>query len=394
MLFVDIVVVAVVVAAFAIGASRGFVAALGTLIGLVAGGAAAVWLVPLLTIALADILPTLTWRPAISTTAAVVLLFGGAAIGSAVGAAVRRGVNRVKLSALDRGLGALAGAVSAALVLLIVGQSVAATGTPVVSSAVASSRVLGWVDALTPAPVDSALAQMRSLVLEEGLPSLGELLEVQATTASPPVALDDPALQQASASVARISGTAYACGVSMTGSGFVVADDLLATNAHVVAGVDSVLVELPGRTAREGRVVYFDPTDDIALIAVTALDVAALPLSDSLAPGDAAAVQGYPHGGPFTSTGAAVLSRGTVDVPNIYDTGAAPREIYALDADVEPGNSGGPLLTAEGEAGGIVFARGADGAGRGYAITIAELEPALQAASANSGTVATGSCTS
>lgn len=393
MLVVDIVVVAALVVAFAVGISRGFVASLGTILGLIAGGFAAAWLVPLLTVALADWLPDLAWRPALSAAAAVFLVLAGAAIGSAIGAAVRRGVDRARLSALDRGLGAVVGTVATALVLLMVGQSVVATGAPALSTAIASSRVLGWVDDLTPAPVDSALAQVRSLVLDEGLPTLGELLEVQTTTTSPPVALDDPALQTAAASVARISGTAYACGVSMTGSGFVVEDDLIVTNAHVVAGIDSALVELPGRTAREGRVVYFDGVDDIALVAVDGLGVTPLPLTDELAPGDAAVVQGYPHGGPFTSTNASVLSRGTVPVPDIYDSALAPRDIYALTADVQPGNSGGPLLTSRGEAGGIVFARGDDGSGRGYAITMAELEPVLRSASAASATVATGTCT-
>lgn len=393
MLVVDIVVVAALIAAVAIGASRGFVASLGTIAGLVVGGFAAAWLVPLLTVALADLLPALTWRPAISAAAAVALVVGGAAIGSAIGAAVRRGVDRVRLSAIDRLLGAAAGGVATALVLLMVGQSVVATGAPGIGAAIASSRVLGWVDDLTPPPVDSALAQVRSLVLDEGLPSLGELLEVQTTTTSPPVALDDPALQTAAASVARISGTAYACGVSMTGSGFVVGEGLLVTNAHVVAGIDRALVELPGREAREGRVVYFDGSDDIALVAVDGLGAAALPLSDELDPGDAAVVQGYPHGGPFTSTGATVLSEGTVPVPDIYDDAVAPRDIYALAADVQPGNSGGPLLTAGGAAGGIVFARGDDGAGRGYAIAMSELAPALASTTAASPTVSTGTCT-
>jgi uncharacterized membrane protein required for colicin V production len=389
---VDIVVVAALISAFAIGASRGLVASLGTIVGLILGGFAAAWLVPLLTVGLADWLPTLTWRPAISAAAAVALVLIGAVVGSAIGAALRRGVDRVKLSVLDRGLGAVAGTVATALVLLMVGQSVVATGAPGVSTAIASSRVLGWVDDLTPPPVDSALAQVRSLVLDEGLPSLGELLEVPTTSTSPPVALDDPALQTAAASVARISGTAYACGVSMTGSGFVVADDLLVTNAHVVAGIDRPLIELPGREAREGRVVYFDGADDIALVAVDGLDAAALPLVDFDA-GDAAVVQGYPHGGPFTSTGATVLSEGTVPVPDIYDASALPRDIYALAADVQPGNSGGPLLRADGGVGGIVFARGDDGSGRGYAIAMSELTPALSTTAATSATVSTGSCT-
>ena len=88
-----------------------------------------------------------------------------------------------------------------------------------------------------------------------------------------------------------------------------------------------------------------------------------------LAPGTAAAVQGYPHGGPFTSVAATVLSVGTVPVPDVYDETAAPREIYALQADVRPGNSGGPLLTDDGEVAGVVFARGVDSDARGYAMT-------------------------
>ncbi|WP_448233282.1 MarP family serine protease [Microbacterium lacticum] len=392
MLVIDAVVVVALVVAIVVGAARGLVASLGTIAGLVLGGFLAAWLVPLAGPLLILIVPDALWRSVVSAALAIGIVVACAAIGSAIGRAVRRGVDAVKLSVLDRGLGALAGAAATALVLLMVGQSVVAAGVPVIAPAVASSRVLGWIDALTPPPVDTALAQVRSLVIDEGLPTLGELLDVQATSTAPPVALDDPALQAAAGSVARISGTAYACGVSMTGSGFIVADDLLATNAHVVAGVDSPVVELPGREAREGRVVYFDAVDDIALVSVDGLDAPALDRVD-LSPGDSAVVQGYPHGGPFTSTGASVLSVGVVPVPDIYDTGVAPREIYSLAADVQPGNSGGPLLTAAGDVAGIVFARGEDGAGRGYAITMAELEPALAAIAAGSATVASGSCT-
>lgn len=392
MLVIDVVVVGALIAAFVVGAVRGLVASLGTIAGLVLGGFLAAWLVPLLGPLLVDLIPAPTWRSVISAAVAVGLVVGCAAIGSAIGSAIRRGVDRAKLSLLDRGLGAIAGAAAAALVLLMVGQSIVATGAPALAPAVASSRVLGWIDALTPPPVDAALAQVRSLVIDEGLPTLGELLDVQATSTAPPVALDDPALQAAAGSVARISGTAYACGVTVTGSGFVVEPDLLATNAHVVAGVDTPLVELPGREAREGRVVYFDPTDDIALVAVGELEAPPLALAD-LAVGDAAVVQGYPHGGPFTSGGAAVLSVGVALVPDIYDAATAPREIYALAADVQPGNSGGPLLTATGAAAGVVFARGEDGTGRGYAITMSELEPALAATSGDSATVGSGACT-
>ncbi|RLK49061.1 MarP family serine protease [Microbacterium telephonicum] len=389
MFVVDVIVVAALIVAFAIGLSRGFVATIGTIAGLVVGAFVSAWLVPLV----GPLVPDAAWRGAATIGATVALVLLGGAVGSAIGRVVRRGVDRVKLSWLDRTLGAAVGTVATALVLLMVGQSVTATGTPVVSSAVASSKVLGWIDDLTPPPMDTALAQLRALVVDEGIPTLGALFEFEQAPTAPPIALDDPELQQAAASVARIGGTAYACGVSLTGSGFVVADDLVVTNAHVVAGVDAPVVELPGRSAAEGRVVYFDPVDDLAVIAVGSLDARALPLTEQLAPGDRAAVQGYPLGGPFTSIGADVLSEGTVPVPDIYDDSSTPRAVYALAADVQPGNSGGPLLTADGEVAGVVFARGADGEGRGYAMTVAELAPALGAASAQGPTVSTGRCT-
>jgi S1-C subfamily serine protease len=69
------------------------------------------------------------------------------------------------------------------------------------------------------------------------------------------------------------------------------------------------------------------------------------------------------------------------------------REIYALAAQVQPGNSGGPLLTADGDVAGVVFARAEADADRGYAMTTAELEPVLAGAPGWTEPVPTGSCT-
>lgn len=388
MLIVDVIAVVALLAALAVGIARGFLASIGTIAGLVAGALAAYWLVPLA----GPWIPDASWRGFALAAGAVVVVILGAALGTVIGEALRSGVDRTKLRAVDRVLGGLFGTVATGLVLLMVGATVTATGMPALAPAVASSRVLGFLDALTPAPVDAALAQLRGTLVDEGLPRLGELLRAEVAPTSPPVALDDPELQTAAASVARISGTAYACGVALTGSGFVAAPDLVVTNAHVVAGVGTPLVELPGREAREGRIVYFDPVDDLAVIAVDDLAAAALTVIDPVAPGTAAVVQGYPLGGPFTSTPAHVLSVGTVPVPASDGASSAPREIYALQADVLPGNSGGPLLTDAGEVAGVVFARGDDGQARGYAMTTNELRPALAASSTASPTVSTGAC--
>lgn len=388
-IFVDVLIVVVLAIALLIGIRRGFAASLGTMLGLVAGGAAAFWATPLV----AAWVPSLAWRGVAAVAAAVGLLLLGAALGGATGALVRSGVDRTPLRAVDRLFGGVVSVAVTALVVVVVAPSVTVTGIPGFSAAVASSRVLGFIDALTPPPMDAALAQLRSAVLDDGLPRFGELLGPGVGPTSPPVALDDPALAQAAASVARVSGVAYACGTGMSGSGFVVAPDRLVTNAHVVAGVDAPVVELPGQAAREGRVVYFDEVDDLAVIAVDRLGVRALPMASTLTAGAAAVVQGYPYGGPFTSIGASVLSVGTAPIPDIYGASAAARDIYALQAEVRPGNSGGPLLTGAGEVAGVVFARGEDDAQRGYAMTMTELEPVAAQASALTEPVVPGRCT-
>lgn len=388
MLLVDVLVVILLVAAFAIGVTRGLVATAGSIAGLVVGSLLAVWAVPLIAPGVAD----WEYRSLVLGACAIAIVLFCTAVGTVVGVAVRRGVERVKLGILDRLLGAAVSTLAGALVVLMGAGAVTASGMPVVSTAVASSSVLGWLDRITPAPVDAALAEVRGFVVDEGIPRIGELLRPEVEPTAPPIALDDPELQRAAESVARISGTAYACGVSMTGSGFVAADELIVTNAHVVAGVDTPVVELPGQTAREGRVVYFDPVDDLAVIAVDGLTAAALPIVDPVPAGTAVAVQGYPLGGPFVSGPAFVLSVGSAPVPDIYDGSSSPREVYALDADVRPGNSGGPLLTGEGAIAGVVFARGAEDERRGYAMTTAELLPVLAQVTSDSAAVGSGAC--
>jgi S1-C subfamily serine protease len=388
MVVVDVLLLVLLALGLAAGITRGLSGSLGLFAGLVLGGAAAFWLVPIVN----DALPTQQWRPAIVLATAAALVIGGAALGSAAGSALRRGVDRVRpLRALDRVLGGVAGVAVAALALSLAGASLAATGMPVVSTALSSSSVLRTIDRLTPRPVASALAELRGFVFDEGLPALGDLLDSPPVDI-PPVDLADPELARAAASVARVSGTAFSCGRSSTGTGFVVAPDRIVTNAHVVAGVERPVVELPGVASREGRIVYFDPVDDLAVIAVDGLGADPLPFATTLGAGSPAVVQGYPLGGPFTMVGAGVLSTGTVPIPDIYDESAAPREIYDLSAAVRPGNSGGPLLTEDGAVAGVVFARAENDAERGYAMTMAELTPVAAQAPSLSDPVSSGRC--
>jgi S1-C subfamily serine protease len=173
----------------------------------------------------------------------------------------------------------------------------------------------------------------------------------------------------------------------------VVAPDRIVTNAHVVAGVAEPVVEAPNGQALDGRVVYFDPDDDLAVIAVSGLTAPPLELAFPLAVGDQGVVDGYPFGGPFTSGPAEVLAVSTEQIADIYGQSTSPRGVYSLAATVNPGNSGGPFLTTDGEIAGVVFARSATDGDLGYAMTNTELGPVADAAPTLVNAITPGSCT-
>nr|WP_274638065.1 MarP family serine protease [Microbacterium bovistercoris] len=388
MAVVDIVLLVILVVALITGIARGLVASIGVLAGLVAGGIAAVWAAP----AVARLVAVPIWGTVVEVATWAALLAIGASLGGMIGAWVRRGVDRTPLRLIDRLLGGVVGVLVTALVASLAATGIIATGIPVVSSAVASSRVIGTIDALIPAPVQQALARVRGTLAADGLPAVGALLGPGTAAPAAPVPLDDPEIAAASASVARITGVAYACGVSQTGSGFAVSPTAVVTNAHVVAGVDEPVVQLPGHAAHQGRIVYFDPGQDLAVIAVPGLNATPLQLSRPLAAGAGAVVAGYPYGGPFTLGDAQVLSAGTAPVADIYDESSEPRPVYSLKAQVRPGNSGGPLLTASGTVAGVVFARSEDDGDLGYAIADQALAPVVARLGSFTSTVSSGHC--
>jgi S1-C subfamily serine protease len=82
----------------------------------------------------------------------------------------------------------------------------------------------------------------------------------------------------------------------------------------------------------------------------------------------------------------------TANGTDIYGSPGAVREVYSLYARVEPGNSGGPLLSPSGAVVGIVFARSLDDDNTGYALTLDEARPVLDASTRSFSPVSTGEC--
>jgi S1-C subfamily serine protease len=194
--------------------------------------------------------------------------------------------------------------------------------------------------------------------------------------------------------IVKVTGVAGACSRGQEGTGWVVAPQRVVTNAHVVAGVSEPLVQVTGLGDRlQGEVVLFDAARDLAVIAVPDLEAVPLALGAELGPGEPAAVAGFPLDGAYQSSPARV--RQVVDArgEDIYGRSGVVREVYSLFADVEPGNSGGPLLDPEGAVVGVIFAKSLDDEDTGYALTLAESQEVIDAAASSSSPVPTGSCT-
>jgi len=198
------------------------------------------------------------------------------------------------------------------------------------------------------------------------------------------------AINQAKVSTVKLEG--LGCGGIVDGSGFVIGFDLVVTNAHVIAGVQHSYVK-DSNGQHTATPVWFDPNLDFAVVRVQNLAGPPLLISDAAAAKRTqAAVLGYPGGGPLTAGGAEVTDEFIARGRDIYGNGVTERDVYSLAAKVIPGNSGGPVITADGTVIGIVFAQSTVYENVGYALSTTQVAAAVSQAQAQNRAVSTGSC--
>lgn len=266
---------------------------------------------------------------------------------AALGEGRMRNADRVAGALLNVFVAACIGWFVAALASIAPGDSPAL-------SAMRSSAVFGSLVRAVPPQ-----GTLGVVVLRSGLvPSINGPL-VLAEDPDPMSAMK-PAVLAARASVLQVRSTA--CGQLVTGTGWVAGEGIVVTNAHVVSGTKrSYLAGGPRYAGAASTVTAFDPVNDIAVLVVDGSHAAQLPPILPITPrvrhGEPGAVIGFPLGGEQTVEPARIDRVASFDVEPLGGGAAVSAEILAFRANVQPGNSGGPLLAEDGSVLGLVVAK-------------------------------------
>lgn len=393
--FIDLLLLAAIILFAWSGWRNGFVSGLLSFIGFLGGGMLGVYLSPLL-------LGQFGIDGVVGLAATGTLIIGLAITGQLLTSSVGRRLHDKITWEPARLVDNFGGAALNILAIAIIGWILAATASAVpgssVSATVRSSTVLATLDTVVPSQARDMVTNLRNLVDTSGLPQLFDTFGVM-----PPAPVDPPsaaivknrAVQRSLASVVRVQGSAPTCGSGLTGSGFVVAPGRVLTNAHVIAGVPDPYVEVPAIGRLRATTVYFDSRVDVAILAVNGLQAPTLRLSGPLDRGDDAVIAGYPGGGEM-QVGASRV-RGTIggDVArgtDIYGNPGVTREVYALRGKARPGNSGGPLLTTDGQVAGVIYAQATQDPQMAFALTANQVSEAIRIGRSATEEVSTGSC--
>ena len=199
--------------------------------------------------------------------------------------------------------------------------------------------------------------------------------------------LDDPQVRSAHAGVVKVLGTA--CGLSVQGSGWVASQGVVVTNAHVVAGESDTTVQTDGGPELDAQAIRFDAHNDVAVLRVGGLAAPSLQMRPQGPAGEPVAILGYPQDGPYHASPGRLGVTQTVISNDAYGQGPIRRRMTAIRGGIRPGNSGGPVVDANGQVVATVFAATTRGPHGGFGIPDGIVASDLSSAQ---GPVSTGPC--
>ena len=353
---VDWVAVAVICVSAVVGYRRGLIASGLSLAGVIAGA-----------IIGARIAPHLLRGGSHSPYTPLAALIGatlGAGIlqtaGSTLGSLARGSTRMTPFRTVDSIGGFLLGAAAGLAIVWVLGAvALLVPDRPGLRRVAQDSEILDRLNhAIPPRKLLNALARI------DPFPSI-------VTVGPPPAAPDpsvrsDPQIEDASASVVRVLGTA--CGIGVQGTGWLARPGLIVTAAHVVAGQTDTVVETANAEATyRAQTVVFDAKNDVAVLRVEGFDATPLPLRspETDAP---AALLGFPGNGPLHATPVRIGRTRAALSEDAYGHGPVRRTVTVLSGHVEHGDSGGPAVDRNGAVQVMVFAASRLAANSGYGV--------------------------
>ena len=316
----------------------------------------------------------------------VVLASLGQGIGSALGSRLAPPVRAGAARRVDQVGGAALGVVGVAVIAWSLFPVMSQTEGWSARSTSGSALAGFSLDHLPDPP--AGLLDLERQALDGRFPQLftGDAPTAELPPAPTDSPIDDATMARLARSVVQVKGGA--CDMVQSGSGFVAAPGLVATNAHVVAGTRDVEVVTTEGQRAPAEVVAFDPSVDLALLA-TDLDRPVLPLG-APAPGDRGLVMGFPGGGPFRPSPFEVGESIDATGLDIYDRREVRRELVVLASDLEPGDSGSAVVRSDGTVVAVAVAIAPNREGVAYALDQEQLAALL--ARAPRDPVPTGEC--
>ncbi len=386
----DLVIILVLLYEAVVGYRRGLSYSLlsvaGVLLGIVAGS----WLATLIPTAVTTM--PLAVRSGLAAVLILIMAWIGHALGARAGVRARLGALRIHLGVFDSLGGLTWGLLAVLAAVWYLGSVLAAGPWPALAASIRGSTIVSALRSDFPqAPV--WFGSLQRLFAEVPFPPTFVGIVPLLPAGVPPAATvaGNPAINAAARETVKV--VSAGCGGLIEGSGFPVAPDVILTNAHVVAGGHDTQVLVPGAGGPlAATVVFFDPERDLALLHVPGLGLTPLSFSGTVQRGTGGAVIGYPGGGPERIVPAAVDAVLNAQGANIYSQGTVNRQIYVIEANVQPGNSGGPLLNLKGRVLGVVYAKSLEVTNQAYALTSGEVRQDVSRGRQDTAPVSTQAC--
>jgi S1-C subfamily serine protease len=198
----------------------------------------------------------------------------------------------------------------------------------------------------------------------------------------------EPAVVKVTSQIASQNGFSSGSSGQAVGTGFIVSSDgLIVTNDHVVENASMITVTLNDGRELRGQVVALDQSGDLAILRVQATGLSTLALADS-APeaGQAVTAIGYAlalGGSPTVTTGVISSTDRTIQVQDqTIGIVRTYRHLLQTSAAINEGNSGGPLLNAQGQVVGVTTAGSQSAENLGFAIPASQVRALLASATA------------